>query len=110
MDDADRPVELDDAAGLDAFVAANDPALVMFYTSGCTICASMDPVLDAVARSTDAAVATINPRDDPPLIERFDVQSVPLLVLFREGAPVARRADGFVPIAEATDFVSRPES
>ncbi|MFB6119884.1 MAG: thioredoxin family protein [Halobacteriaceae archaeon] len=106
----DRPISLDDAAALDAFVSAHDPALVMFYTEGCTLCASMEPVLSNVARATDAAVATINPRDDPPLVERFDVRSVPLLVLFRNGEPVARRAEGFVSTEEVVDFVARPES
>jgi len=107
---ADRPVVLEDAAALDAFVADHDPALVMFYTEGCTICASMEPVLDAVARATDAGIGTINPRDDPPLIDRFDVRSVPLLVLFRDGEPVARLADGFVPAESVVEFVARPES
>jgi thioredoxin 1 len=51
-------------------------------------------------------VATVNPRDDPPLVERFDVASVPLLVLFVDGEPVARRADGFQPVEAVQDFVA----
>jgi len=43
----------------------------------------------------DLAVATINPRDDPPLIERFSITSVPALVLFEDGAVVGRLAEGF---------------
>jgi thioredoxin 1 len=91
-----RPVHLDDAADLDAFVDREGVALVEFYTEGCSLCAGMEPVLGNVARSTDAAVGLVNPRDDPPLIERFDVTSVPLLVLFVDGDPVDRRAEGFV--------------
>jgi thioredoxin 1 len=100
-----RPVDLDDAAALDAFVADTDLALVEFYTDGCTICESMEPVLGNVARATDAAVALVNPRDDPPLVERFDVRSVPLLVLFVDGEPVARRAEGFVGTGELVDWI-----
>ncbi len=93
----DRPIDLRDGAHLDAFVTDVDVALVEFYTDGCGICRSMEPVLSNVARELDdVAVATINPRDDPPLIERFDVRSVPLLVLFVDGTPVGRLADGFV--------------
>jgi thioredoxin-like negative regulator of GroEL len=100
-----RPARLADAAELDAFVAAHDRALVEFYTDGCGICASMEPVLGNVARATDVAVGLVNPRDDPPLVERFDVRSVPLLVLFEAGEPVARKAEGFVGGEELVAFV-----
>ena len=94
-----RPVSLADGDALDGFVAETDVALVEFYTDGCGICASMEPVVGNVARGveTDLAVGLVNPRDDPPLIERFDVRSVPLFVLFVDGEPVARRAEGFIP-------------
>ncbi|MFB6164248.1 MAG: thioredoxin family protein [Haloarculaceae archaeon] len=101
----DRPVALADAAALDDLVTAHDRVLVEFYTEGCGICASMEPVLGIVARSTDAVVATVNPRDDPPLVERFDVRSVPLFVLFADGEPVARRAEGFVGADDLLAFV-----
>jgi thioredoxin-like negative regulator of GroEL len=96
---ANRPISLSDEADLDAFVADADAALVEFYTDGCGICASMEPVIGNVARGVEAdlAVGTVNPRDDPPLVERFDVRSVPLFVLFVDGEPVARRAEGFIP-------------
>jgi len=101
-----RPVSLTDADALDAFVADRDAALVEFYTDGCGICASMEPVLGNVARELDLAAATVNPRDDPPLVERFDVRSVPLFVLFVDGEPVARRAEGFVPGDDLTAWIA----
>jgi thioredoxin-like negative regulator of GroEL len=93
-----RPVSLSDEDDLDEFVADADVALVEFYTDGCGICASMEPVIGNVARgvAVDLAVGLVNPRDDPPLVERFDVRSVPLFVLFVDGEPVARRAEGFI--------------
>lgn len=101
---------LTDETELDAFVASESLALVELFTAGCSICASMEPVLHGVARTTPAAVAVCNPRDDPPLVSRFDVRSVPTMLLFRDGELLARRADGFVPtdelrawIADATD-------
>ncbi|MGQ3329156.1 MULTISPECIES: thioredoxin family protein [Halorubrum] len=101
-----RPTPLDDEDALDAFVADADAAVVEFYTDGCGICASMEPVLGNVARELDVAVATVNPRDDPPLVERFDVRSVPLFVLFVDGEPVARRADGFIPGDDLTAWIA----
>ena len=104
-----RPTRLADAAALDAFVATNDRALVEFCTEGCSMCAAMEPMLGNVARATDVAVGLVNPRNDPPLVERFDVRSVPMLVLFTDGDPVARRAEGFVGTEELVAFVERDD-
>ncbi|MFC7323368.1 thioredoxin family protein [Halorubrum rutilum] len=100
-----RPASLADADALDAFVADADAALVEFYTDGCGLCDGMKPVLANVARDLGVDAALINPRDDPPLVERFDVRSVPLFVLFVDGEPVARRAEGFVPGDELAAWV-----
>ncbi|WP_159899983.1 thioredoxin family protein [Salinirussus salinus] len=105
--ETERPVDLDDEAELDEFVGANPVALVEFYTEGCGVCASMEPVLGNVARASGAAVGLVNPRDDPVLVDRFDVRSVPTLVLFVDGEPVARRSEGFV---GADDLVSWVDS
>ena len=103
--DSDRPVHLTDEADLEAFVSETDVALIEFYTDGCGICQSMEPVLGNVARAIDVRVGVINPRDDPPLVERFDVRSVPLFVLFVDGEPVGRLAEGFVPGDELTAWI-----
>lgn len=92
----DRPVRLSDEAELEAFLSESKTALVEFYTNGCGLCQSMEPVLGNLARELDVRIGLINPRDDPPLVERFEVRSVPLLVLFVDGEPVGRLADGFV--------------
>ncbi len=90
------PTRLQDEVALDEFRSGADVALVEFFTRGCSICRSMEPVLGNVARDADVPVGTINPRDDPPLVDRFDVRSVPLFVLFVDGEPAARLAEGFV--------------
>ncbi len=104
--DGARPTHLPDETALDGFLDSHDAALVEFYTEGCSMCASMEPVLGNVARATDVSVALVNPRDDPPLVDRFSVQSVPLLVLFVDGEPVARRAEGFVGTDETLSWLA----
>lgn len=96
QEDTNQPVSLADETALDDLVSDASVVLVEFYTEGCGICQSMEPVLGVVARKSDATVAMVNPRDDPPLVDRFQVQSVPLFVLFVEGEPVDRRAEGFI--------------
>lgn len=102
---AQKPVQLSDEKALDEFVSRGGAVLVEFHTNGCGICKQVEPVLGIVARQTEAAIGTINPRDDPPLIERFDVQSVPLFVIFVDGEPVDRRAEGFVGADELLSWI-----
>ncbi|MFW6018370.1 MAG: thioredoxin family protein [Halapricum sp.] len=92
----ERPVDLADSEQLREFVETYDDVLVEFYTDGCGVCASMEPVLGGVARE-GVVVGTINPRDDPPLIDEYEIASVPTFVRFRDGQPVDRIAEGFVP-------------
>lgn len=98
-------VQLENESELDAFVSKGSVALVEFYTEGCGICQSMEPVIGNLAREIEISVGTVNPRDDPPLVDRFDVRSVPLFVLFDDGEPVARLADGFVSGDDLTDWI-----
>lgn len=88
-------VQLHDMADYDDLLAAHDLVLLEFVTSGCGICASMEPVLSGVARSAPGVVATVNAGLVPDLAAEFGVQSVPTLVVLRDGEEVARLDDGF---------------
>jgi len=90
-----KPSRLETGDELDDFVDAHDVTLVEFYTSGCAMCQAMEPVLGNVARATDVAIGMVNPGDDIELVDRFDIRSVPTLVLFEDGAETARLAEGF---------------
>ena len=104
-DSTARPIRLEDGADLDRFVDAHEVALVEFYTSGCPKCQAMEPVLGNVARSTAVSIGMVNPGDDLSLVDRFDIESVPALVLFRDGDPVAHVADGFLGGDEVVAFL-----
>jgi thiol-disulfide isomerase/thioredoxin len=99
------PQGLDSKANLDQVVAANSRVLVEFYTQGCGVCASMEPVLGTVAKATDVPVVTMNPRDDPVLVEEYDVRSVPKLLLFEDGGVAKTLENGFVPVDDVLAFV-----
>ncbi|SER88305.1 thioredoxin family protein [Natrinema salaciae] len=90
-----KPVQLNDVADYDELLATHDLVLLEFVTSGCGICASMEPVLGTVARSAPGVVATVNAGLVPDLAAEFDVRSVPTLVVLQDGAEVARLDDGF---------------
>ncbi|ELZ12327.1 thioredoxin family protein [Natrinema thermotolerans] len=100
-----KPRQLETGDDVDEFVASHDVALVEFYTSGCALCQAMEPVLGNVARATDVSIGMVNPGDDIGLVDRFDIRSVPTLILFEDGEEVARLADGFQGGDAVTDFL-----
>jgi len=91
---------------LDALLADHDRVLVMVRTAGCAVCKSMSPILDGVARSTEATVVEFNPREDLDAVAEFDVRSVPTFLLFAEGELVDRLSDGFVPSDDLAAFAA----
>ncbi len=103
--DRERPASLDDRDDLDAFVADHDRVLVEFHTDGCSMCDAMQPVLGNVARASGVAVATMNPRDDPVMVDEYDVRSVPKLLYFEGGELRDTLEEGFVPTDEVLEFV-----
>lgn len=103
---SERPVSLSSSEELHELVGDSERVLIEFHTEGCGKCAAMEPVLSGVARTTDVAVATMNPRDDPALIEEYDVRSVPKLLLFVGGELAATREDGVLSVEEVRTFAT----
>ncbi|THE64073.1 thioredoxin [Salinadaptatus halalkaliphilus] len=89
------PIQLTDAAEYDDLLEAHDLVLLEFVTSGCGICASMEPVLSVVARSAPGAVVTVNAGLVPDLADKFTVRRVPTFVVLKDGEEVDRLDDGF---------------
>ncbi|WP_293027697.1 thioredoxin family protein [Natronococcus sp.] len=105
MDESAKPAGIEDGEALDAFVDEHDVALVEFYTKGCERCNAMVPVLGNVARVTDVSIALLNPGNDITLVHRFDIRSVPTLVLFKDGEEVGRLAEGFMQTEAVVAFL-----
>ena len=78
----------------DAAVAGPNPVLVDFSASWCGPCRAMAPALEAFAahRTDDLAVVKIDIDAAPAAAARFGIRSVPTLMLFQDGKPVAVHA------------------
>lgn len=65
--------------------------LVDFYADWCAPCVALEPILHELADEVDdVAFARVDVSEQEALSSRLDVQSVPTLVIFRDGAPVTR--------------------
>jgi thioredoxin 1 len=67
---------------------ASEPVLVDFWASWCPPCRAMNPSIEALAE--DFKVCKVNIDTNQELAARYDVSSVPTLLIFKGGQIVAR--------------------
>jgi thioredoxin 1 len=70
---------------------AEMPVLVDFYADWCGPCRMLAPVLDELAREMpEARIVKVNVDHSPELAARYNVNSIPTLIAFRDGRQTAQ--------------------
>jgi thioredoxin len=74
------------------------PVLVDFWAPWCPPCRMVAPVVEAVATGLGdkLKVAKVNVDEQPSLAERYGIQSIPTLLIFK-GGQIADTIIGYVP-------------
>lgn len=76
----------------DEVVKSDIPVLVDFWASWCGPCKMLAPIIEELAREYEGKVKVgkVNVDDEAELSLRFNILSIPTVILFKEGKEVNR--------------------
>ena len=84
--------ELTDATFAETIGSADKPVLVDFTAAWCGPCKMISPILDelSVEQAASLQIVKIDVDANPQTVLRYDVMSMPTLILFKDGEPQKR--------------------
>ncbi len=81
-------------------INSNKPVLLDFYADWCGPCRMVSPIVDEIAEErADIKVGKINVDEQPELAAQFQVMSIPMLAVVKDGK-IANQAVGARPKAQ----------
>jgi thioredoxin 1 len=80
--------------------------LVDFFATWCPPCKMLSPILDNISNSRKYKIIKINIDENPNITNRFKINSVPTLIVFKDGKPVEKSV-GYIEKDEVISLMDR---
>ncbi len=84
---SDYTQDVTDSSFEQVVLQSNRPVLVDFWTEWCGPCRTLAPIVETVAKQYEGAahVVKLNVDDNPSITQRYGIQGIPTLIVFKDG-------------------------
>ena len=90
---SDNVKELTDTNFETEVIKSSTPVLVDFWADWCGPCKMIGPALEEISEelADQVTIAKVDIMENTDTASQFGVQSIPLMILFKDGQPVAQK-------------------
>ncbi len=101
-------VKIDQSNFKSDVLESDKPVVVDFWAEWCGPCKAIAPDLEAISdeMAGDVTIAKVNMDENPDLAAQYGVRSIPTLLMFKGGEPVAVQV-GALPKSRIADWISK---
>ena len=100
--------EVSDANFEKEVLQSSEPVLVDFFAEWCGPCKAMAPALEQVASELAGKikVAKLDVDQNPDVTQKYRIQAMPTLIIFKNGEVAAQRVGALVQKKQLTDWIN----